>query len=134
MTYFSSDHPTENLNSNKMASQTQGIQQLLAAEKKAADKVAEARKRKARRLKQAKEEAQSEIEAYRLEREKQFKEFESKHLGSRDDVAAKIDKDMKMKLDVINRCMASNKELVIQQIMSYVYEIKPAIHKNIRLD
>ncbi|KAK4007615.1 V-type proton ATPase subunit G [Daphnia magna] len=117
-----------------MASQTQGIQQLLAAEKKAADKVAEARKRKARRLKQAKEEAQSEIEAYRLEREKQFKDFESKHLGSRDDVAAKIDKDMKMKLDIINRCMASNKELVIQQIMSYVYEIKPAIHKNIRVD
>lgn len=31
---------------NKMASQTHGIQQLLAAEKKAADKVAEARKRK----------------------------------------------------------------------------------------
>lgn len=29
-----------------MASQTQGIQQLLAAEKKAADKVGEARKRK----------------------------------------------------------------------------------------
>lgn len=82
-----------------MASQTQGIQQLLAAEKKAADKVAEARKRKARRLKQAKEEAQTEIEAYRQEREKQFKEFESKHLGSRDDVAAKIDMDMKMKLE-----------------------------------
>jgi len=33
---------------------------------------------KARRLKQAKEEAQSEIEAYRQEREKQFKDFESK--------------------------------------------------------
>ncbi len=31
-----------------MASQTQGIQQLLAAEKKAADKVAEARKSKSR--------------------------------------------------------------------------------------
>lgn len=56
------------------------------------------------------------------------------HLGSRDDVAAKIDVDMKMKLDVINRCMTSNKEQVIQQILSYVYEIKPAIHKNIRLD
>ncbi len=45
-----------------MASQTQGIQQLLAAEKRAAEKVSEARKRKNRRLKQAKEEAQSEIE------------------------------------------------------------------------
>ncbi|XP_067829998.1 V-type proton ATPase subunit G 1-like isoform X3 [Heptranchias perlo] len=39
-----------------MASQSQGIQQLLHAEKRAAEKVAEARKRKARRLRQAKEE------------------------------------------------------------------------------
>ncbi|KAM9233350.1 V-type proton ATPase subunit G 2 isoform 2-T2 [Trichechus inunguis] len=36
-----------------MASQSQGIQQLLQAEKRAAEKVADARKRKARRLKQA---------------------------------------------------------------------------------
>ncbi|XP_030624561.1 V-type proton ATPase subunit G 1 isoform X2 [Chanos chanos] len=35
-----------------MASQSQGIQQLLQAEKRAAEKVAEARKRKNRRLKQ----------------------------------------------------------------------------------
>lgn len=33
-----------------MASQTQGIQQLLAAEKKAADKVGEARKRKYKKI------------------------------------------------------------------------------------
>ena len=48
-----------------MASQSTGIQQLLVAEKKAAEKVGDARKRKARRLKQAKEEAQAEIEKYR---------------------------------------------------------------------
>ena len=48
-----------------MASQSTGIQQLLVAEKKAADKVGDARKRKAKRLKQAKEEAQAEIEKYR---------------------------------------------------------------------
>ena len=42
----------------KMASQTGEIQKLLAAEKKAAEKVAEAKKRKNKRLKQAKEEAQ----------------------------------------------------------------------------
>ena len=48
-----------------MASQTAGIQQLLAAEKRAADKINEARKRKAQRLKQAKQEAQAEIEKYR---------------------------------------------------------------------
>lgn len=49
-----------------MASQTQGIQQLLAAEKRAAEKINEARKRKAQRLKQAKQEAQAEIEKYRV--------------------------------------------------------------------
>uniref|UniRef100_A0A9J8BK89 V-type proton ATPase subunit G n=1 Tax=Cyprinus carpio carpio TaxID=630221 RepID=A0A9J8BK89_CYPCA len=60
-----------------MASQSQGIQQLLQAEKRAAEKVAEARKRKNRRLKQAKEEAQAEIEQYRLQREKEFKTKEA---------------------------------------------------------
>lgn len=51
-----------------MASQTAGIQQLLAAEKRAAEKINDARKRKALRLKQAKQEAQAEIEKYRLAR------------------------------------------------------------------
>ena len=40
---------------------------MLVAEKKAAEKVSDARKRKAKRLKQAKEEAQAEIEKYRYD-------------------------------------------------------------------
>uniref|UniRef100_A0ABI7X3Z3 V-type proton ATPase subunit G n=1 Tax=Felis catus TaxID=9685 RepID=A0ABI7X3Z3_FELCA len=63
-----------------MASQSQGIQQLLQAEKRAAEKVSEARKRKNRRLKQAKEEAQAEIEQYRLQREKEFKAKEAANI------------------------------------------------------
>lgn len=39
-------------------------------------------KGKQRRLKQAKEEAQDEIEKYRLERDRQFKEFEAKVIES----------------------------------------------------
>lgn len=45
-------------------------------------KVQEARKKKARRLKQAKEEALIEIERFRNERENAFREYESKHMGS----------------------------------------------------
>ena len=115
-----------------MASQTQGIQQLLAAEKRAAEKVAEARKRKARRLKQAKEEAQEEIEKYRKERERQFREFEAKHMGSREDVAAKIDQDTKHRIDDMNRAVTSHKEPVVQEILKLVYDIKPQVHKNFR--
>ncbi|XP_060536394.1 V-type proton ATPase subunit G [Cylas formicarius] len=115
-----------------MASQTQGIQQLLAAEKRAAEKVSEARKRKARRLKQAKEEAQEEIEKYRKERERQFREFEAKHMGSKEDVAAKIDADTKMRIAEMNKTIAGQKERVIQEILELVYDIKPEIHKNYR--
>ncbi|KAJ8968477.1 hypothetical protein NQ317_003635 [Molorchus minor] len=92
-----------------MASQTQGIQQLLAAEKRAAEKVGEARKRKTKRLKQAKEEAQEEIEKYRKERERQFREFEAKHMGSKEDVAAKIEIDTKRRIDEMNKAVVTQK-------------------------
>ncbi|VEN42120.1 unnamed protein product [Callosobruchus maculatus] len=116
-----------------MASQSQGIQQLLAAEKRAAEKVAEARKRKARRLKQAKEEAQDEIEKYRKERERQFREFEAKHMGSREDVASKIEADTKRRIEEMNKAVQAQKEPVIQEILNLVYDIKPEIHKNYRI-
>ncbi|XP_059473691.1 V-type proton ATPase subunit G [Neocloeon triangulifer] len=113
-----------------MASQTQGIQQLLAAEKRAAEKVSEARKRKARRLKQAKEEAQDEIEKYRQERERQFKDFESKHMGSREDVAARIEAETRVKIEEMNRAVKTQKTVVIGQLLDLVYDIKPEVHKN----
>ncbi|KAL7302532.1 V-type proton ATPase subunit G [Trichogramma pretiosum] len=113
-----------------MASQTQGIQQLLAAEKRAAEKVSDARKRKARRLKQAKEEAQDEIEKYRQERDKQFRDFENKHMGSKEDVAAKIDADTKSKIEDMNKQVANNKEKVMLQLLDLIYNIQPALHKN----
>uniref|UniRef100_A0A0K8TR50 V-type proton ATPase subunit G n=1 Tax=Tabanus bromius TaxID=304241 RepID=A0A0K8TR50_TABBR len=115
-----------------MTSQTQGIQQLLAAEKKAAEKVAEARKRKARRLKQAKDEATEEIEKYRQERERQFKEFEATHMGSREGVAQKIEADTRVKLDEMNRALQSRKEPVINEILQHVYNIVPEMHKNFK--
>ncbi|KAF5301211.1 hypothetical protein FQA39_LY10797 [Lamprigera yunnana] len=115
-----------------MASQTQGIQQLLAAEKRAAEKVSEARKRKTKRLKQAKEEAQDEIEKYRKERERQFREFEAKHMGSREDVAAKIEQDTKLRIVDMNKAIITQKESVMMTILDLVYDIKPEIHKNYR--
>ncbi|XP_055522227.1 V-type proton ATPase subunit G 3-like [Leucoraja erinacea] len=56
-----------------MTSHSQGIHQLLQAEKRAKEKLEEAKKRKGRRLKQAKSEAQAEIDQYRLQREREFK-------------------------------------------------------------
>uniref|UniRef100_A0A8D2KAN9 V-type proton ATPase subunit G n=1 Tax=Theropithecus gelada TaxID=9565 RepID=A0A8D2KAN9_THEGE len=66
-----------------MASPSQGIQQLLQAEKQDAEKVSDACKRKKWRLMQAKEAAQAEIEQYHhLQREKELKAKEAAALGS----------------------------------------------------
>merc|ERR1712223_1598147 len=115
-----------------MASQTQGIQQLLTAEKRAAEKVSEARKRKNRRLKQAKEEAQAEIEKYKAERETIFKSNESKFAGSKGDVAAQIDADAKARIAAMDSSVSANKAAVLNGLIEDVCNIEPKVHKNYR--
>lgn len=80
---------------------------------------------KQKRLKQAKEEAQDEIEKYRKERERQFREFEAKHMGSREDVASKIDVDTKRRIEDMNKAVQSQKEPVSNIALlslSYTYQ------------
>ncbi|XP_033729601.1 V-type proton ATPase subunit G 1-like [Pecten maximus] len=114
-----------------MASQSTGIQQLLKAEKTAAEKVAEARKRKNRRLKQAKEEAQAEIDAYKAQREKQYKRYEQSVLGSRGDMESKIDQSTKQKIQEISMGVAKNKERAIKELLDLVLSIEPQVHRNL---
>jgi V-type H+-transporting ATPase subunit G len=56
--------------------QSRGISDLLAAEKKAQDRIDEARKRKAKRLKDAQSEAKTEIEHFKGERDQRYKGLE----------------------------------------------------------
>jgi V-type H+-transporting ATPase subunit G len=56
--------------------QSRGISDLLAAEKKAQDQIEEARKRKNKRLKDAQNEAKTEIEQFKGEREQRYKTLE----------------------------------------------------------
>ncbi|XP_017474069.1 PREDICTED: V-type proton ATPase subunit G-like [Rhagoletis zephyria] len=113
-----------------MTSQSTGIQQLLSAEKKAAEKVSEARKRKAKRLKQAKDEAVEEIEKYRAERERLLKEYEAKYMGSREGVALKIDADTRDKMEEIKTAVETRKDLLINDLLDLVYNIKSDVHRN----
>lgn len=67
---------------------------------------------KTRRIKQAREEAQAEVEFYRMERDRLFKQYEAKHLGSKEDIAAKIDKDTEENLNCMARSVEFNKNKV----------------------
>lgn len=117
-----------------MASQSQGIQQLLQAEKRAAEKVSEARKRKNRRLKQAKEEAQAEIEQYRLQREKDFKAKEAAALGSHGSCSTEVEKETQEKITTLQNYFQQNREEVLDNLLTFICDIQPQIHENYRLN
>ena len=106
-----------------MASQSQGIQQLLQAEKRAAEKVSEARKRKNQRLKQAKEEAQAEIEQYRLQREKEFKAKEAEALGSHGSCSSEVEKETREKMTVLQNYFEQNRDEVLDNLLAFVCDI-----------
>lgn len=115
-----------------MASQTQGIQQLLAAEKRADEKVAQARKRKVLKLKKAKEEAQAEVMRFREEREKQFKEYEKQHMGSKESNAALIEETTTKNIEAMRHTVGANKNKVIQYLIDQVFQVEPQVHENFR--
>jgi len=115
-----------------MAQNNQGIQHLLQAEKKASEKVAEARKRKQRRLKQAKEEAQAEIERIHKEKDSNFRSVESATLGDKDKMVAQIDKETKRKLQEMEIQVKNHQQSVVTTLLEMVYNIQPEVHPNMR--
>lgn len=117
-----------------MSSQhSQEVQLLLTAEKRASEKVAEARKRKARRLKQAKEEAAAEIEQFKADRQIAFQKYESEHMGSRGDIAKKIDEETNAKLGAMSQRIESTKSTILERLISEVISnVDPKLHRNRR--
>uniref|UniRef100_A0A8C6SVR7 V-type proton ATPase subunit G n=1 Tax=Neogobius melanostomus TaxID=47308 RepID=A0A8C6SVR7_9GOBI len=86
-----------------MASQSQGIQQLLQAEKRAAEKVAEARKRKNRRV------------------------------GSHGNSAVEVDRDTVERMARIQASFKGNKDGVLSELLKRVCDIHPELHANYRV-
>ena len=108
-----------------MASQSQGIQQLLQAEK-------QAHKRKNWRLKQAKE-AQAEIEQYRLQGE-EFKAKEAEALGSHGSCSSEVEKETREKMTVLQNYFEQNRDEVLDNLLAFVCDIRPEIHENYRIN
>ncbi|XP_059943889.1 V-type proton ATPase subunit G 1-like [Mesoplodon densirostris] len=108
---------------------SQGIQQLLQAEKRAAKEVAEDHKQKNWRLKQAKAAAWAEIEQYRPQREKEFKAKEAAALGSHGSCSTEAD-DPQEKVTILQTYFRQNRDEVRDKLLAFVCDIQPEIHKN----
>ncbi|XP_069897571.1 V-type proton ATPase subunit G 3 [Dipodomys merriami] len=116
-----------------MASQCQGIQPLLQADKRAKDKLEDAKKRKVKRLKQAKEEAMAETDQYKMQSDEQFRLKQSKLMGSQGDLASEIEEQTQGKIQELNRSYNQCMESVMKQLLSAVCDMKPEVHVNYRL-
>lgn len=67
---------------------------------------------KIKRLRQAKEEAEEEIETYRLSREMSYQDFLSKNMDTKEDVVVQIEKDTNVYLDQLEKTVQEHKEKV----------------------
>ncbi|KAB0346389.1 hypothetical protein FD754_011246 [Muntiacus muntjak] len=72
-------------------------------------------------LKQAKEEAQAEIEQYRLQREKEFK-------------AKEAAKDTQEKMTILQTYFRQNRDEVLDNLLAFVCDTRPEIHENYRIN
>ncbi|XP_062469429.1 V-type proton ATPase subunit G 3 [Pezoporus occidentalis] len=115
-----------------MTSQSQGIQQLLQAEKRAKDKLEEAKKRKGKRLKQAKEEAIAEIDRYRLQREKEFRNKQTTVMGSQGNLSAKIEEQTTENVRNLTSSYHKNMESMMKKLLNAICDINPELHPNFR--
>lgn len=101
-----------------------GIQRLLAAERDAQAVVERARKAKADRLKQAKEEAERDIAAYKAEREAEFKRKVSADSSSSQDTVAQLAEESARAVAGIQAAVAAKKGEVMDMLLRHVTNVR----------
>ncbi|KAJ3247395.1 H(+)-transporting V1 sector ATPase subunit G [Chytriomyces hyalinus] len=115
-----------------MAQNSQGIQTLLDAEKDASKIVTKARQYRVQRLKDARAEAQKEIELLKAEKNKEFAAFDQQYSGSSDDSFSKVNTETDQKIVEINESFKKNKDIVIERMLAAMINVKPEVHINAR--
>merc|ERR1712076_52460 len=121
---------TYSFRDSKMAAQTQNIQKLLQAEKRAQDIISQARTKKQARMKQAKDEAKAEVLAYKGQRDAEFKLMEQKLLGDKTEAEGRMQVRTQEQIQSIEQQVTSNEKAVIDMLAQLVADVKPVLHKN----
>ncbi|CAF1578133.1 unnamed protein product [Rotaria magnacalcarata] len=114
--------------------QSRGITDLLVAEKKAQEIIEEARKRKNKRIKDAQNEAKFEIELFKGERDQHYKALEQQQLGNRDKMAQESNVQTQIDIESLKAKYDSNKDELLERILTTVCDVKPQSHINARIE
>ncbi|KAE9549068.1 hypothetical protein FO519_007721 [Halicephalobus sp. NKZ332] len=113
--------------------QRQGVHQLIAMEKKALEKINEAKRRRLIRLKQSREEAMMEINAFKGELEAKFQRFEKEFFGNKEELEKKVETEIKKEIEEMEKNVEENREVVVKRLLELVCDIRPGLHHNLIL-
>mmetsp|Transcript_93405 Transcript_93405/g.166159 ORF Transcript_93405/g.166159 Transcript_93405/m.166159 type:complete len:124 (+) Transcript_93405:60-431(+) len=98
------------------------IQQLLQAEKQAEDIIANAKKNRLTKLRQAKEKAEEELKEFRDKEEARFQKEMGAKAGA--DPAEALKASTKTEVDGVQRDYATNKARTVQYVVNKVLEVQ----------
>ncbi|KAL2192842.1 H+-ATPase G subunit-domain-containing protein [Corynascus similis CBS 632.67] len=96
------------------------------AEREASKIVQKAREYRTKRVREARDEAKKEIEAYRAQKEAQYKEFEAQHTQGNKQAEEEANKEADAKIAEIQEAGKKNQDQIIKNLLSAVFEAHPA--------
>ncbi|KAE9375519.1 V-type proton ATPase-like protein subunit G [Stipitochalara longipes BDJ] len=111
------------------AQNSAGIQTLLDAEREA-QKIVQ-REYRTKRVKEARDEAKKEIEAYRKSKDEEFKKFEAEHTSGNKKAEEDANKDAETKMKEIKEAGKTGQDQVVKDLLKAVFEITPVVPERI---
>lgn len=102
---------------------------MLKAEKEAHEIVSKARKYRQDKLKQAKSDAAAEIDAYKAQKDKELKEFESKNAGGVGELEKEAESTVQGDLKEIEQVISKKQNDVVKLLVEAV--TKPTAEKHV---
>ncbi|KAI0449260.1 vacuolar ATPase [Xylaria acuta] len=104
------------------AQNSAGIQTLLDAEREASKIVQKVR---TKRVREARDEAKKEIDAYRQAKEEEFKKFEAEHTKGNKQAEDEANKEADGKIKEIQASGRKNQAQVIEGLLKGILDVKP---------
>ncbi|KAI5860833.1 vacuolar ATPase [Durotheca rogersii] len=107
------------------AQNSAGIQTLLDAEREASKIVQKAREYRTKRVREARDEAKKEIEAYRQTKDEEFKKFEAEHTQGNKQAEDEANREAEIRIKEIQAAGKKGETTVVKNLLHAVFEVKP---------
>ncbi|KAJ3005719.1 H(+)-transporting V1 sector ATPase subunit G, partial [Thoreauomyces humboldtii] len=85
------------------------------------------------RLKDARSEAQKDIEALKAQKNKEFADYEKQYGGNTDEAVTTANAETEEQLKEVTTLYNKNKQQVIEKLLAGIVNVQPEIHPNAKI-